>query len=78
MGMIWFFWHTHTRLQHMLNFCHHFATENEFDFNSSKCKVMVFDVPTRRLKNFRFLLDDDELEFFKNYKCGWGGVFTLR
>ena len=52
----------------MLNFCHNFAMENEFDFNASKCKAMVFDFPTSRLKKIKFFLGDDMLEIVKSYK----------
>ena len=54
-----------SKLQSLIDLCLEWAKENQMEFNSSKCNVMVLN---RSCKGLDFALDNKELEIVKSYK----------
>ena len=52
-------------LQRLIDHCHQWSVRNGMTFNTSKCKIMVFNGPP---DGFRFTLDNEELEIVDRYK----------
>ena len=47
------------KLQKLIDICHRWSLKNKMSFNSSKCKVMIFD---RTPENASFTINDEKLD----------------
>ena len=50
----------------LIDKCECWAKDNKMVFNTSKCKIMVFNRPS---SNLRFTMYNKELSIVENYKC---------
>ena len=52
------------KLQLLINICSEWAVQNQMEFNTTKCKVMILNRPCT---NLCFALNNEQLEIVKKY-----------